>query len=424
MIQLYYRPMACSLAARIALYEAGIEAHFTRVDLDSKQLGDGSDFLEISPKGQVPVLRTEEGELLTEGAVVLQYIADQAPHSGLAPAPTDPERYAQQTWLHFIATELHKAFLFPQFTEGTPDPVREHGRQHFLAKLPIVTAHLERHPALGASGFTVADAYLVWALTLARFVGTELPSPLCAYLERMQCAPRRREGAQRRTARAERRLDAGGGAMIGKTIAGVRLPDSKLAGDALALANETSPEWLVHHALRTYVFGGVIARDRGWQFDEELFFCGATLHDLGIVEYGHGPQRFEVEGADRAVEHLSACGLDADRGALLWDAIALHTSRGIADRKEPEIALVHLGAVLDVAGVGADAIPGDAMREVLSALPRLAFKRRIVDAFRTTVEANPASAFHTFTMDLARSCVPGFVCPTTQELIEAAPFTE
>jgi glutathione S-transferase len=189
MIDLDYRSLACSLAARIALYEAGLEARFIRVDFPTKRLADGSDFRAISAKGQVPVLRTGAGELVTEGVVVLQYIADQNPAARLAPPPWDPRRYALQTWLNFIATELHKQFLFPQFTDGTQNEVREHGRRQFLEKLPIVTEHLRHHDVLGPDDFSVADVYLVWVLTLAKFAGVELTDELRSYLERAEQRP-------------------------------------------------------------------------------------------------------------------------------------------------------------------------------------------------------------------------------------------
>src|SRR3954471_13414416 len=116
MLQLYFSPMACSLASRIALMEAGIEARYHPVHLQTKQVvDDGSDFLGVSPKGAVPVLVLDTGERLTESAAVLQYIADLKPESGLAPPAGHPDRYRLQEWLSFVGNEIHKAFLFPTF---------------------------------------------------------------------------------------------------------------------------------------------------------------------------------------------------------------------------------------------------------------------------------------------------------------------
>jgi glutathione S-transferase len=116
MLQLYFYPMACSLASRIALMEAGVEARYRLAHIWKKKvLDDDSDFLNVSSKGAVPVLVLENGERLTETAAVLQYIADLRPESGLAPPPGDPDRYRLQEWLSFVGTEIHKAFLFPTF---------------------------------------------------------------------------------------------------------------------------------------------------------------------------------------------------------------------------------------------------------------------------------------------------------------------
>ncbi|MGY4489158.1 glutathione S-transferase [Bradyrhizobium sp. LM3.2] len=111
MLQLYFFPMACSLASRIALTEAGVEAQYLLAHIWTKTVvDDGSDFLGVSPKGAVPVLVLENGERLTESAAVLQYIADLKPEAGLAPRFGDPDRYRLQEWLSFIGAEIHKAF--------------------------------------------------------------------------------------------------------------------------------------------------------------------------------------------------------------------------------------------------------------------------------------------------------------------------
>src|SRR5262245_4708116 len=142
MLDLYFRPFACSLASRIALFEAGVEARYHRVDLASHKLvADESDFFEISAKGQVAELRLEDGSLLTEGAAVLQRIADMNPESHLAPRPGDPERYRLQEWLNFVATELHKSFLAPTFSPDTPEEVKKYATGRVSRSLAVVNAH-------------------------------------------------------------------------------------------------------------------------------------------------------------------------------------------------------------------------------------------------------------------------------------------
>src|ERR1700744_140757 len=109
-MKLYYAPGACSLSPHIALLEAGLPYDLVKVDLRAKKLENGEDFLKINPKGQVPALALDSGELITEGPVIVQMIADKVPAKNLAPARDSTERYKLQEWLNFITTELHKTF--------------------------------------------------------------------------------------------------------------------------------------------------------------------------------------------------------------------------------------------------------------------------------------------------------------------------
>lgn len=191
MLQLYFSPMACSLASRIALMEAGLDARYHLVHLLTKQVvDDGSDFRGVSPKGAVPVLVLENGERLTESAAVLQYIADLKPEAGLAPRFGDPDRYRLQEWLSFIGTEIHKAFLFPTFWYKDDGSLAK-PRARIAQTLSMPSAHLENREFLVGNSFTVADAHLTWALLLLRPAGVDVaqwPS-LSAYLARMQTRP-------------------------------------------------------------------------------------------------------------------------------------------------------------------------------------------------------------------------------------------
>jgi glutathione S-transferase len=202
MLQLYFSPMACSLASRIALMEAGLEAHYHQVHLRTKQVADdASDFREVSPKGTVPVLVLENGERLTESAAVLQYIADLRPETGLAPPFGDPDRYRLQEWLSFVGTEIHKAFLFPTFWYKDDGSLAK-PRARIAQTLSVPAAHLADREFLVGNRFTVADAHLAWALLLLRPAGVDIaqwPS-LSAYLERVQARPRVREAIATETA--------------------------------------------------------------------------------------------------------------------------------------------------------------------------------------------------------------------------------
>lgn len=161
-MELYFAPLACSMATRISFYEAGAEARFTYVDLKAKRVADGSDFFAVNPMGQVPALRTEAGEVLTENAVVLQYVADRHPAAGLG--PTDGiERYRLQQWLNFIATELHKAVYAPLLASDASDGARDFARGKAPQRFARLMAHLDGRDCL-LDRFSVADAYLATVL--------------------------------------------------------------------------------------------------------------------------------------------------------------------------------------------------------------------------------------------------------------------
>ena len=191
MLQLYFYPMACSLASRIALMEAGIEAHYRLAHIWKKRvLDDDSDFLTVSSKGAVPVLVLENGERLTETAAVLQYIADLRPESGLAPPHADPDRYRLQEWLSFVGTEIHKAFLFPTFWYKDEAAIAC-ARERIGGTIAVAADHLADREFLVGQRFTVADAHLTWALLLLGRAGVDVaqwPS-LVDYLARMQARP-------------------------------------------------------------------------------------------------------------------------------------------------------------------------------------------------------------------------------------------
>jgi len=191
MLQLYFYPMACSLACRIALMEAGIEARYHLTDIWKKTVtDDGRDFFAISPKGAVPVLVMENGEKLTENAAVLQYIADLKPELGLAPPPGHVNRYHLQEWLSFIGNEIHKAFLFPTFWYKD-DAAKAAARGRIGQSVSIAADHLAQRSYLVGDRFTVADGYLAWSLLLLKRGGVDVANwpSLVDYLARMQARP-------------------------------------------------------------------------------------------------------------------------------------------------------------------------------------------------------------------------------------------
>jgi len=157
-MKLYYSPGACSLAPHIALREAERRFDLERVDLKTQRTASGADYKRINPKGYVPALQID-GELLTENAVILQYIADLAPDRRLAPPPGTIGRYHLAEWLNFIATELHKQF-WPLFTPGTPHSVESKLRGKVGERLLYVQEVLGDRGFLLGETFSVADAYL------------------------------------------------------------------------------------------------------------------------------------------------------------------------------------------------------------------------------------------------------------------------
>jgi hypothetical protein len=209
-----------------------------------------------------------------------------------------------------------------------------------------------------------------------------------------------------------------------KAVAGVKLPDSKLARDATDYARGLSAPVVFNHVLRTYLFGELLGRAKGLKFDSELFYLGAVLHDLGQTERFLGKQRFEVDGADAAAEFLKGKGVPKESIEVVWDAVALHTSRGIVERKRPEIALVSAGAGADVVGFGIDRLPKGAVAQVIAAFPRPGFKKAYQKVLAEVVARKPETAAGNFLAGVGERHVPGYKAPNFCDLMDAAPFAD
>ena len=194
-MDLYFSPLACSLASRIALYEASLdgETTFHNVTLSTKLTEKGEDFWKVTAKGQVPALITQGGDLLTEGPAVLQYIADLAPGSGLAPPSSSTQRYVLQQWLNFVSTELHKQVFAVVFNPITPKEAKAYALAEVLPmKLGFVETSLsDGRLYLAGDTFSVADAYLFVVLNWARPAGVDLGKwpAILTYYERMAGRP-------------------------------------------------------------------------------------------------------------------------------------------------------------------------------------------------------------------------------------------
>ncbi len=188
-MDLYFSPLACSLASRIALYEAGADARFIEVDPKSKRTPDGADYREIYPVGLVPLLRLDDGSLLRENAAILQYIAARYPQAELVPADA-AERARVQQWLSFIGTELHKGLFIPLFDQKAPEGTRPHVLKKQELRLKYLNDHLSGRDFL-LDRFTVADAYLYTVLNWTTATGVDLtPFPaIQQYHRRLQKRP-------------------------------------------------------------------------------------------------------------------------------------------------------------------------------------------------------------------------------------------
>ena len=173
-MKLYYAPGACSLAPHIILREAGESVSLEKVDLRQKKTETGADFLAINPKGYVPVLQLDDGEMLTEGVVIQQYIADRSPDARLAPPRDTRERLRLEELLVFIATELHKPSI-PLLAPTTPDDAKPAFRETIGERYDVIEAMLgDGRPYLTGEGFTIADAYLYVISTWSKSAGIDL----------------------------------------------------------------------------------------------------------------------------------------------------------------------------------------------------------------------------------------------------------
>jgi hypothetical protein len=207
------------------------------------------------------------------------------------------------------------------------------------------------------------------------------------------------------------------------TIAGIKIPDSTLANDTTDFVREIESDLLYHHSLRVFVFGSLQGQRQGLAYDPELLYVGAMFHDVGLVE-GHrsAHDRFEVDGANAARDFLVERGLPAQALRVVWDAIALHTTPGIPEHKEPEVALVTAGVELDVLGIGYHDITDAQREQVLSALPRVDFKHQIIQAFGDGIAHKPETAFGNVKADVLERTLPGYVRPNFCDLILGSPF--
>jgi glutathione S-transferase len=189
-MKLYFAPGACSLSPHIALREAGLPFTPIKVSTKTHQIEGGGDFYAVNPRGYVPVLELDDGTRLTEGPAIVQYIADQAPASKLAPANGTIERYQLQEWLNFITSEVHKQYS-PMFDPSSPEELKAKQRDKIAKRYDWVEQQLKDRDYLTGSTFTVADAYLFTVTNWAKPTGIDLSRwpALQAFMKRVAARP-------------------------------------------------------------------------------------------------------------------------------------------------------------------------------------------------------------------------------------------
>jgi hypothetical protein len=206
-------------------------------------------------------------------------------------------------------------------------------------------------------------------------------------------------------------------------LAGIKVPDTRLVRDAIDLARSSSEPFLFNHVMRSWLFSVLLSENAKPAPDPELLAVATVLHDLGLTERYMAEERFEVDGANAARAFLKERGIATLQLQLVWDAIALHTTRSIALHKEPAVAMTHSG-IADAIGVGLDRIPTDKLQAILAAFPRLALKNQFQSSLCNIVRRKPATSFDNILRDFGTRYVEGFTPPNFADIVANSPFSE
>ena len=208
-------------------------------------------------------------------------------------------------------------------------------------------------------------------------------------------------------------------------IAGIAIPDSRLAKEATELVREAATDVVYNHCRRVYFFGALRGREKELTYDPELLYVGAMFHDLGLTDkYRTHDQRFEIDAADEARRFLLEHGIVQDDADKVWTAIALHTTPEIPLHMAPEIELVTRGVELDVLGIGYDAISDQERTAVVEAHPRPDFKNQILAAFTNGIKDRPETTFGNVKADVLAHFVPGFERMDFVEIVKGSDWDE
>lgn len=209
---------------------------------------------------------------------------------------------------------------------------------------------------------------------------------------------------------------------MGKSIAGVTIPDTKMAREATETARSSEPPEIFNHSLRTFLFAELIAKVQKIAHDTELVYVASILHDTGLsATHMSAEHPFEVDGANVAKTLLRKYGVPDERSNLAWDAVALHDNGGIARHKQAEVMLVNAGVGADF-GAYLDSLPRAAIVDVLTAAPRTNFIDVFLNAAATVAKRKPQASAHSFVADVGYCKVPGFHIPSFCDDVRTDPF--
>lgn len=201
------------------------------------------------------------------------------------------------------------------------------------------------------------------------------------------------------------------------------IPDTKLAKEATEILRENGTHLLFNHSSRVYLFAAEQGRQRNLRFDAELLYVSAAFHDLGLIKkFSSETERFEVDGANAVRQFLTAHNIPEEQVQTAWEAIALHTTPGVTQYMQPEVALLYSGVGLDVLGEGFDDFPVDLREQIVKEYPRENFKEGIVKAFFGGFAHKPGSTFGTVKADVCERFIPGYKSPNFCDLIANSPF--
>jgi hypothetical protein len=206
--------------------------------------------------------------------------------------------------------------------------------------------------------------------------------------------------------------------------ASLNFPDSAICVAARDLARDHSPPFLFNHVMRTFAFGRGAGVRQGARYDEEMLFLGSVLHDLGLVKAFVADDRFEVDGADAAANFLSRQGYPDSKIGVIWDAIALHATLSIPQRKQPEIALVQLGAGVDIGAFPRSVLEPAFVEQVLAEFPRLGFKHAMLRTMADVVSRKPMTGIINLMGEIGHEMVDQFPAPGFCDVVRGAEFDE